>query len=174
MIRMVLSDNVAAGLGVQRTRLHAALVQGVTKAAIGVQADVVANYLHGQVLHQRTGNLARNIIGPKQGAPVTDAGTEITGTVGIGSTAWYGKLHEFGGVFTVPGYEAHRHKDSWLTRMTGKSRRVRRFSQQGYWEVQSHQVNFPVRSFIRASLTANMANGRIRAWVEGPMMEALK
>lgn len=162
MIRMVLSDNVAAGLGAQRVRLHAALVKGVTKAAIGVQSDVVSNYLHGQVLHQRSGNLARNIIGPSNGAPVTDAGTVITGTVGIGSTAWYGKLHEYGGSFV--GRRNIKNPSHLSTRRMGE--RVMTGSPYG--------IHFPVRSFIRASLTANMANGRIRAWVEGPMLEAMK
>ena len=162
MITSILTDNVTQGLGSQRQRVHAALVKGVTAAGIGIQADVVQNYLHGQVLHQRSGNLARNIIGPENGYSITDDGKTITATVGIGSTAWYGKLHEFGGTFV--GQRKLKKSSRLVTRRLGE--RVMTGSPYG--------IHFPERSFIRASLTANEASGKIRAWVEGLLAESLQ
>jgi len=162
MIQLILTDNVTVGLGARKAQFHAALVKGVTTAGIGLQSDVVQHYLHGDPLHQRSGNLARNIIGPGNGSPVSDDGKTITATVGIGSTAWYGKLHEFGGSFIAT--RKLRNPPHMTTRRFGE--RVMTGSPYG--------IHFPVRSFIRASLTANEQSGRIRAWVTDTLPEAMK
>jgi hypothetical protein len=168
-ISLTVENNVPEGLKAHRFKLHAALVKGIDAATVGVQADVIQNRLHGQVLHQRTGNLIRNIIGPGmfggiEMIPIADGGEIITGTIGIGSTAKYGAVHEFGGTYTISAHTAH-----W-GRGPGKGRTARVSS----WNVQSHNVTFRERSFLRRSLTENLNNGKIRAWVEGQLAEAYK
>jgi hypothetical protein len=157
VITITVNSNVADGLREERDRLHAAIVMGVTKATIGVQTDVIQNKLHGQVLNQRTGNLARNTIA----LPVEDSGDIVVGTVGVGSTAWYGKVHEFGTTDSYDIYPVRAKALAWMGF--------------GGMVFAKHVVHppFKERSFLRSSLRELTDNGKIKEWIEGPILEAL-
>jgi hypothetical protein len=156
----VVRTNVPDGLKFQQSKLHAGLFKGVYAAGIGIQSDVVSNRIHGpkpEFVQQRTGNLARNIVANE---PV-DSGSQITGEVGIGSTAWYGKLLEGGGTFV--GIRRLKLPPHMVTRARGE--RVMTGSPYG--------IHFREYRFLRDSLEENTRNGRIRAWIENAMRAEL-
>lgn len=139
----------------QSERLHTALLKGMDTALIGLQADILGK-LHGDVLRQVSGNLARNIII----LPVEDSGEVVTGTVGVGSSAWYGKIHEFGGSFI--GHHTLSNPPHLVTRAGGE--RVMTGSPYG--------MHFPERSFLRSTLKEDTDNNRIKSWIEGSIRDS--
>jgi phage gpG-like protein len=112
-------------------RIQAQIVQGLDRANTSLQRHIVSDKLSGEVLKSHTGNLKRAILQ----IPATTDGTVISGRVGIGEEAWYGKIHEFGGVFS-----AQRHPKT-LSEMIRKGRAGGRI----------YQIHFPERSFMRTS-----------------------
>ncbi len=156
-IIITISSDATAGLRSRTSLLRLALLRGVGKATIGVQADVVQNKLHGQVLNQVTGNLARNVIAQEP----TVSGDVVEGIVGVGSTAWYGKVHEFGTTGSFDIFPKNKKALRWVS--GGKV----------FFAKHVTHPPFKERSFLRSSLAECEADGRIRAWIEGPIREAL-
>jgi hypothetical protein len=78
----------------------------------------------GQVLRRISANLSGSIILQE----AAKRGEEILGGVGLGSEAWYGKLHEFGGEFNIPAHMRAGHP------------------------VRAYTMTLPERSFMRAAL----------------------
>jgi len=105
-----------------------------------LQRLIITQKLSGQVLKRRTGNLASsiNVGGPMTATDFFATPAEIIGRVG--TKVWYGKVHEYGGSFTV---KAH---DREVSQVFGKS--VTPFTQ----HVRSYTANFPERSFLRSGL----------------------
>lgn len=74
-------------------RLHAQVVQTMTRLGIRLQNVVKSGKLSGQVLRTRTGHLRASITAATEATP-----TGVTTRVGIfaGPTVIYGRAHEFG------------------------------------------------------------------------------
>lgn len=116
--------------------LRIGLRETVERQAILLQRHVVAEKLHGQVLHVRSGTLARSIT-----YRVEESAGVIRGIVG--TNVGYGKAHEFGMTLHIPEIRPRNAKA--LRFMVGGSvvfaTRVR-----------AHDVHLPERSFLRSSL----------------------
>jgi hypothetical protein len=105
-----------------------------------LQAKIVGEKLQGQVLKHRTGKLAASI---REIPAVLEGGT-VTGAVeGGGGPAWYGRIHEYGGIFDVKG--------RMITMVFGRKVLVPRMSK-------PYSINFPQRSFMRTSLEESRAD----------------
>jgi hypothetical protein len=160
MISTVITVNAGPQLrSIAQERMREALREGVTAATVGLQSDIVGNRLHGgNPLHQRTGNLARNTL-----REVSQEGNATTGTVGYGSSAWYGAILEgiYGRSFigarnlTVPAH--------LVTRRGGE--RVLTGSPYG--------LHFGDFSALRPSLRDNTENGNINRWITTPIQRML-
>ena len=73
------------------------MIDAMNKESIGLASYIVENKLSGQVLNRRSGKL----IASTQPIPAYMDGTSIkAGVESAGGEAWYGKIHEFGGIFT--------------------------------------------------------------------------
>lgn len=119
---------VIAWLRSRGSILTAALLVEMQRQMIGLRNYVVASKLSGQALHTKTGTLRRS-----QFSDVTQDGSIIRGVVATDpSASKYGKVHEFGGTFTV---RAHLRK-----------------TRNGHRMLKSHSVTYPERSFLRSSL----------------------
>lgn len=75
------------------------LMSSVRTLLIWMQSRVRTGYLSGQVLNRRSGTLSRAI----RYAVESDKKT-VDGALFVGKEAWYGKLHEYGGIFEVPSH----------------------------------------------------------------------
>lgn len=148
MIRfeMVNGDQYTARLMSIPDRLRAQLKQAMQKIVIDLQRQVVKNKLSGQVLNVVTNRLRSSITGR-----VEDTGTGISGIVG--TNVPYGRVHEYGGSFTIPAHTR--------TSRLGNS-----------YNVRSYTAHFPERSFMRTSL-ADLA-GQIRADLEAAVSRGLR
>src|ERR1700676_1330386 len=74
-------------------RILGRLTEEMNVLMLRLQGHIVSDKLHGQVLKQRTGNLAGSI----NAQETRQEGTALIGEVtGGGGIAWYGKLHEYG------------------------------------------------------------------------------
>lgn len=80
-------------------RLQLNLMRALDNVNTQLQRHIVSDKLSGQVLKSHTGNLKRSIIV----IPATVDGEFIVGKVGLAKEAWYGKIHEYGGVFSRKG-----------------------------------------------------------------------
>jgi len=144
---------------IAQSRMREALFEGVQAATIGVQSDVVKNRLRGgNPLHIRSGNLARNTL-----AQTRHDGDSVVGTVGYGSSAWYGAILE--GIYghTFVGHRNLRRPSHLVTRARGE--RVMSGSPYG--------IHFGDFSALQPSLRDNTANGNIARWVNGPIQRLL-
>lgn len=109
------------------------LVPTMDALDIKLQRYIQAEELQGQVLHHRTGKLANSI----RAIPAHAEGTEIVGAVeGAGGPAWYGRVHEDGGMFLARRVLHHpphpiRRRDGARV-MTGTP----------------YEIRFPKRSFM--------------------------
>lgn len=76
--------------------VRAKLRDGMTAIGYSFAGTVVSTKLHGQVLHQRSGNLATAVAG---GVQTTDTDTSVTTKVGVlrGPALAYAGIHEYGG-----------------------------------------------------------------------------
>jgi phage gpG-like protein len=128
-------------------RVGAALARRMQEVVILMRDRIVALKLSGQVLRNRTGTLRRSIT-----TKVTRQPDVITGIVGVGSKAWYGKLHEYGGTFAVPAHE----------RVSSKGKA---------YTVRAHSVHFKQRSFMRSTLRESQ--GKIRDTLALALKEAV-
>jgi phage gpG-like protein len=110
-------------------KIEESVERAMLRIVIQLQSDIRRNKLQGDPLHQRTGNLSREIT---TNDPRSDGG-DILGIVGVARTAPYGEVHEMGGTFTIPEHMS-------------TSRLGNRFS------VRAHEATFPARSFLRSTL----------------------
>lgn len=125
------AEQIAAKNRTLKTRVFGELQSTMTIQMGILQRHVKADKLSGQVLKNRTGNL-RNAIFMN-----VEASTEaIVGTVGLdpNGPAWYGIIHEFGGVFHSRGKLSQR----------GPGRKP-------------YDIHFPMRSFQRTALADRKA-----------------
>jgi phage gpG-like protein len=102
------------------------LVSGMNAIGYGLAATIVSTKLHGQVLHQRSGNLATAVAG---GVETTDAATEVRTRVGVlrGPALAYAGIHEYGGDIHRVGskkgaYVIHMPERSYLRSTLGEQR----------------------------------------------------
>lgn len=150
-------ERVVATLREMSPRLHAALEKRMKEITFMLRDKIVALKLSGQVLRTRTGTLRRSIT-----ARVEAEGDVITGIVGVGSKAWYGKLHEYGGTFQVPTH---------ARLLTRRQRGKRKKQESGSTSVRAHTVYFKERSFMRSTLRENQ--GTIRSMLEAAIKEVV-
>jgi len=127
-------------------RMRFLLQQAVKKLVLMGQQRVVTDKLQGQVLAHRSGNLQRSVL---QSGDVVSEGYTIIGSFGVGRTAPYGKVHEYGGTYSVREY----------IRANGST-------------VRAHDATYPERSFLRS--TFREMEPTIRQELEKAAMEALK
>jgi hypothetical protein len=134
---------VVASLREKGPRIIQAVAQKMEQLMIQLQAKIVGGKLQGQVLHHRTGKLANSI----RVIPVTQSGSSIVGMVeGGGGPAFYGRIHEYGGVVQIPEF---------TRRVSGGKEAIKaRLSKTGSipGTVRAHTATFPERSFMRTSL----------------------
>lgn len=127
MIETIVTGNLDTG---RSQRLMTALGEETKRQTILTWAHIREERLRGgNPLHQRTGHLERSTVFRMEQSPGI-----VTGIVAVGKEAPYGKVHEYGGTFTIREHEA-------------TSRRGNRFT------VREHSATFPERSFMRAGLT---------------------
>jgi hypothetical protein len=128
--------------------LRKALATEMTRQTTRLRDLIVATKLSGQVLKNRTGTLRRSVMA----LPVEVTDDAITGTVGVSNKAWYGKLHEYGGVYPVAA-----------------ATRVSRLGK--VFTVRAHSITLPVRSFMRSTLYEEQSN--IKRGLEAAMKKAV-
>lgn len=129
---------VLARLDSMPLRIHARVLQTVTRLGIDLHALVVAK-LSGTVLHRRTGRLAQS-----QNRRVTDTPVEITTAVGFNrGTVPYGAIHEFGGTTRAHVIEAIN-AAALRFQVGGKTVFAKKVNHPG--------SKIPERSFLRSSL----------------------
>jgi phage gpG-like protein len=146
-ITMTGQETVVANLRLRGELLPQAIADRMFDIVTLIRDRVVALKLSGQVLRNRTGTLRRSITARVERQP-----GQVTGIVGVGSKAWYGKLHEYGGIYNVPAS-------------------VRRSSRGNEYEVRAHSIHFRQRSFLRSTLSESQ--GDIRSMLEGAIKEAM-
>lgn len=95
-------EQVAARFRALPAYVRKQLAHGMTGIGYAFAGTVVSTKLHGQVLNQRSGNLATAIAG---GVETTDTGSEVTTKVGVlrGPALAYAGIHEYGGVIRRSG-----------------------------------------------------------------------
>lgn len=139
--------------------VQALLKAKIAALAVALQQHVVDDKLHGQVLNQRTGALARSI---QQEAPIVDDAS-ILGRVYASGDVKYARVHEYGfdGDETV--------KQHVRSMVFGK--RVAPFSVGPF----NRHMTMPGRSYLRAGLADQSAAivGELQAAVIEGMQQAL-
>lgn len=124
-----------------------AMVFGVNTQAAKLQSHIVLDKLSGQVLNIRSGKLAGSIrIDPP--ATVT-AESIFADVVGGGGPAWYGKIHEYGGV------------KSYIIEASHKKALMFRVGSKVIFAKRVNHPPLPMRSFMRSALDdlrENIAN----------------
>lgn len=92
------------------------LRDGMTAIGYGFAGQVVSTKLHGQVLNQRSGNLATAVAG---GVETTETATEVRTKVGVlrGPALAYAGIHEYGGNINRTGSK----KGSYVIHMPERS-----------------------------------------------------
>lgn len=143
-------------LKAQPERWRSSLREEMWRQCIELQTHVVRDKLNGQVLHNRTGTLARSI-----NIDVKDDERGVTGWFGSFAgyvspsgafAAAYAKIHEYGAVVKVPAH---------TRAVAGKVQNVREYT-----------ATFPERSFLRSALRDY--RNRIKAGFREAMVKALK
>jgi phage gpG-like protein len=147
-ITMSGQEAVVARLRLRADAIPQAVADRMFDIVTLIRDRVVALKLSGQVLRNRTGTLRRSITARVEKQPGV-----VTGIVGVGSKAWYGKLHEYGGIYNVPSHIRH-------------SARGREY------EVRAHSIHFAQRSFLRSTLRESQ--GDIRSMLERAIREAVE
>lgn len=143
-------DHAVARFKDMPPKLRTELKVGITRAALAVQRDSVANKLSGQVLNVRTGRLRRSIT-----TRVEDDGDQVTGIVG--TNAEYAAAHEYGfeGVVTV--------REHLRRTVLGNEATVR---------AHDRHMNIPEKSFLRSAL--NDMQPQIRSEFQQAAARALR
>jgi phage gpG-like protein len=147
MIRLVLENGreVADRMRQRGPQVLEALRTKMNSLLVRLQSHVQTQHLSAgsgfsaTQLHQRSGKLISSI----RVTPAAQTDTGLEGSVhGAGGPSWYGRIHEFGGTWTVPAREAVRQRFSKSGTLIGAKT----------FAVRSHTVTMPERSFMRASL----------------------
>ena len=142
-----------------------AIVGKITEMTLRLQRHIQTEKLEGQVLQHRTGKLINSI----RALPVRLEGDSIVGEVqGAGGPAWYGRVHEFGGVFVFERHSTARYGRgiTGTGRVGRKTRALEQRTMATY--VTAH---FPERSFMRSSL--NEMRSSITEEITGAVRKAL-
>lgn len=118
--------------------VRAALRAKVERLTIELQTHIISRKLHGQVLHQRSGALARSIQ-----RRVEAMALAVYGIVFQSGDVKYGKIHEFGG--RTPPHDIYPKKADALHFVVG--------GREVFAKVVHHPGSkMPERSFMRSSL----------------------
>lgn len=128
-----------AALPIASQNTLTAVRRELNRLLIRMQSVIVGDKLHGGVLHWLTGRLARSVH-----HEVLDMGDAIEGRIYAGKEAPYGRVHEFGGTFTVA---AHLRI---ITQAFGVE-----LSQPWPVFVREHDATYPERSFLRSTVGEN-------------------
>lgn len=139
-LELIGDDRIRAALRQGGSSLDKELQSSMAFLVLRLQKHIRTDKLLGQVLNRRTGNLRNNII-----RRVEQNGRSVTGIVGIGKGAPYGKLHEYGfsGTVSVPEH-VRKQKTAWGRRLKAPVNvRV---------SAHTRRVNLPERSFMRTAL----------------------
>lgn len=132
--QVVGEERLMSNLGRFPESVKQSLIREVTKISIDLQRKVISQKLHGQVLQQRSGRLARSI-----NQRVVQEDLKVTGSVGTNVS--YGRIHELGGTFKVAEHMR------MMRQAFGKPMKDPRMV-----TVRAHTVTFPQRSFLKSSL----------------------
>ena len=147
-------------MGDRRERVR----QECTRFGIETQAYVRENKLHGDPLHQRSGDLSNSI----RWSVEFSNGAFTVFVFSLGGREGrlvvpYAKVHEFGGTFTVP---AHQRRTATLRGEVVTLKNLRRANKRGSFGlagvtslegsveigmVREYTVTYPMRSFLRSS-----------------------
>lgn len=133
-----------------------ALKQAVTSETIKLQAHVIRDKLQGQVLNNRSGDLARSIQ-----QDVTSTDLSVFGRVFSSGDVKYAHIHEYGGTIHIPEIVPDKAKALAFT-IGGKQVFAMR--------TKAHDVHMPERSFLRSALADNAVEITLalkRAAIEG-------
>lgn len=141
------------------TRLYVATVREMGAQMLGLRNYAVTAKMHGQVVNQRTGNLARNVVFETE-----KQGDAVLGRVGIpqANTAPYGRILHDGGTTRAHVIEAEKAKT--LAFMAGGRMIFRR-------RVNHPGSKFPPRPYLASALDDKRAE--IRAGLAAAMEKAL-
>jgi phage gpG-like protein len=139
-------------------RLRDELTQGIGKAALKLQREVVQNKLSGQVLNVQTGTLRRSI-----DQVVTISGNSVVGIVLTNVN--YARIHEYGFSGTVSVRESLR----LIKKAFGKSITPKTVTVKAH----SRKVNLPERSFLRSALRDLSGSGVIQGEIDAAVARAL-
>jgi hypothetical protein len=124
-----------------------------------LEQKIVTTKLQGQVLRHITGTLGGSVHSTSTQAEgaILSAGVEAAG-----GPAWYGKLHEHGGTFTIPEHPAKEiaRSSTGKFRKVGKAELSKYHSENSKYGLESvmhrmvpaHSITFPERSFMRSTL----------------------
>lgn len=141
MISLSFNDSDAKVVAKLRERaplIVSAVMRKMDELMLRLQAKIVGEKLSGQVLKRRTGKLSNSIRAIPAVIEANFQGDSIRGAVeGGGGPAWYGRIHEFGGVFNV--------KARIATHLFGRPLKTPH-------QIKAHTADFPERSFMRTSL----------------------
>ncbi len=121
-------ERLAEYLRLRGEKVLSAVQKQMLLTMLRVQQHIQTDKLSGTVLQHRSGKL----IGSVRVGEVRVDGSEVVGSVQAGGgPAWYGRIHEYGGVFTAKGR---------ISKAVGGKRGA------------PYQMKFPERSFMRSSL----------------------
>lgn len=132
------AGKLLAGVEAMPAQVVAAVATKMRQLTINLQRHVIQDKLHGQVLKQRTGKLARSI----QQESHTD-GDLVIGEVFSAGDVKYAAIHEFGG--TTPPHDIVPNKAEALAFVMGGKTVFARV-------VHHPGSKIPERSFLRSSL----------------------
>jgi phage gpG-like protein len=134
----LIAGQLIAGLESMPTQVVAAIETKMQSITINLQRTVITEKLHGQVLKQRSGKLARSI----QQESHTE-GETVIGTVFSAGDVKYARIHEYGG--KTPPHDIVPDKGGALAFMMG--------GKMVFARVVHHPGSvMPERSFLRSSL----------------------
>jgi phage gpG-like protein len=146
-VRMEGLDRLTVSMIETGEKITTTVKGSLLRTVIKLQRYIVTKKLQGgSPLHHRTGNLQRATVYTE---PVQNSDGSIVVTVGTSNLAPYGRVHEFGGQFTI--------REHLRTSKNGKS-----------FTVRAHLANFPERSYLRSSLAEN------KAQIQKDMEEAIR
>lgn len=135
----------------------------VTRYTIALQAKVLGK-LHGEVLHQRSGNLAASIQQRRESGALYSYGYVFSS-----GDVKYAGIHEYGGIIKHPGGTAYFTQYGggvgntvWLRNDSPLAAHAPR--------TRPHDIPMPKRSYLRSSLSdmaSEIRNGLIQAATQG-------
>lgn len=156
-------EKVIENLKSMPPKIHAKVSTAVMRLLIDLHSHIVRTKLSGQVLHRRTGTLARSIIKNFQESSTTIIGI-VASRASDNKPVVYAAIHEYGfhGVVTVKEH-LRMQTMAWGKSITPKQVTVK-----------AHQMtmNMPERSYMRSSLKD--LSVRIRADIKKAAQDGAK